>query len=488
MARGAVSRREIEYMAGGGGGLLSLCLIVILIAIGGAVGYLQFGHVPMLEPDSDSYIRASGIRGLGYPFFLACLRAIGLPLERVPWVQLALHLAVLPVLFRALRRATGSLWLTALIVLLCYANPEVAMYHGKILSESLFLTVLILFVSAFLNFAATRLHRNLLLASFWAAVCVAIKPVGWAFVALLALVVLGRLFRGRGGIAILAAFLFPLLAVVGMEMGTSYLLHGPHRSSLAPRHIFAKAGMVDAAVPETLLTEGPNAPLHRVLAQDAAAIRQLIARAPTENIARYLTVNYEVFMQYRLGLAERQAVAASGDLDKAMFETGLERLRYGWRNYLRLTLRHYLGLWLLYDAPHPANYRAVNAFIDRERPLPYAEFVKPLTEVVKPAGREAIIARPALAAAGVVTALLAAVGVVAVFAPWVLGLRWRQSGLLALGLHGYCLLVALTGVGIPRYLFGAWPLLVCALGIALSAVWPRRRRGVWPDAVDFAAR
>ena len=142
MARGAVSRREIEYMAGGGGGLLSLCLIVILIAIGGAVGYLQFGHVPMLEPDSDSYIRASGIRGLGYPFFLACLRAIGLPLERVPWVQLALHLAVLPVLFRALRRATGSLWLTALIVLLCYANPEVAMYHGKILSESLFLTVL----------------------------------------------------------------------------------------------------------------------------------------------------------------------------------------------------------------------------------------------------------------------------------------------------------------------------------------------------------
>jgi len=487
MALGAISRRDIEYMAGGGGGLLSLCLVVTLIVVGGVVGYLQFGHVPMLEADSDSYIRASGFRGLGYPFFLACLRAIGLPLERVPWVQLALHLAVLPILFRSVRRATGSPWLTALIVLLCYANPEVAKYHAKIMSESLFLTALILFVSAFLDFAPTRQHRNLLLASFWVAVCVAIKPVGWAFVALLAVVVLGRLFRRRGGVAILASFLFPLLAVVGMEMGTSYLLHGPHRPSLAPRHIFAKAGMVDAAVPETLLTDGPNAPLHRVLAQDAAAIRQLIARAPTEYIARYLTVNYEVFMQYRLGLAERRAVAASGDLDKAMFETGLERLRYGWRDFPKLTLRHYLGLWLLYDAPHPANYRDVNAFIDRERPLPFAESFPRITEVVRPAGWEAVIGRPAIAAAGVVTALLAVAGLVAVIAPWAIGLRWRQAGLLALGLHGYCLLVALTGLGIPRYLLGVWPLLVCSLGIALSAVWPRRR-GEWLDAGEFVAR
>lgn len=488
MVPGAMSRREIEYMERSGGGLLSVCLIAILVVVGGTVGFLQFGHVPALEPDSDSYIEASGIRGLGYPFFLAFLRSVGLPLDRVPWVQLALNLAVLPVLFRSLRRATGSPWFAAGIVLLCYANPEVAKFHAQILSESLFLTVLILFISAFLNFLATRAHRSLLLAAFWVALSVTIKPVGWAFVVLLALVVLGRLFRRRGRIAMLAAFLFPMLAVVGLEKGTSYLLHGPDRASLAPLHIFAKAGMIDAAVPATLLVEGPNAPLHRVLERDGAVIRRLIDRAPDENIARFLTVNYEVFMQYRFGRAERDAVARDRNLHTAMIETGIERLSYGWRNYLRLTLRHYLGLWLLYDASHPAHYQAVNAFIDRERPLPYAEFLQPLTEVVTSAGQKAVIARPAIAAAGILTALLAVIGVVAVFAPRSIPLPWRQAGLLALGLHGYCLLVALTGVGIPRYLLGVWPLLVCALGIALAALWPRRRRGVRGHGGDFAAQ
>jgi hypothetical protein len=485
MGPGAMSRRDAEYMAGSDGGALSLFLMAVLIAVGGTVGFLQFGHTPMLEPDSDSYIQASGIRGLGYPFFLSFLRSIGLPLDRVPWIQLALHLAVLPVLFRALRRATGSLWLTAAIVLLCYANPEVAKYHGKILSESLFLTVLILFISAFLNFLAVRSHRSLLLASFWVAVCVTIKPVGWAFVTLLGLVVLGRLFRRRGRIAMLAALLFPLLAVVELEKGTSYLLHGPDRASLVPLHVFAKAGMIDAAVPEVLLAEGPNAPLHRLLEQDAAAIRRLIDRAPSANIARHLTAYYEVFMQYRFGRADRQAVADERDVDAAMIDTGLERLRYGWRNYLRLTLRHYFQFWLLYDVSHPAYYREANAFIDREAPLPYAELVPALTEAVKPAGQVAVIARPAIAAAGVATALLAAVGLVAVFAPKSMPLRWRQAGLLALGLHGYCLLVALAGVGIPRYLLGVWPLLVCSLGIAVSALLSRRRSG-WPDGGAFA--
>lgn len=488
MAPGAA--REMEYMTGGGCGFLSLCLMAILIAVGAVVGYAQFGHTQMLEPDSGSYIAASGFRGLGYPFFLSFVRSLGLPLERVPWIQLALHLAVLPVLFRALRRATGSIWLTAAIVLLCYANPEVAKYHAKVLSESLFLTVLILFIAAFLNFLAVRTHRSLMLASFWVAVGVTIKPVGWAFVALLALVVLGRLFRRRGAIALLAAFLFPLLVVVGLEKGTSYLLHGPERASLVPLHVFGKAGMIDAPVPAALLMEGPNAPLHRALEADAAAIRQLIARAPSANIARYLTVNYEVFIQYRLGLAARQAIAEEGDLDKAMTDVGLERLRLGWRNYIALTLSHYLGFWLLYDAPHPALYRAVNDFIDRERPLPYAEFVTPLTEVVEPEGEVAVYARPAIAAAGVITGLLAAIGLVAAFAPRSMPLRWRQAGLLALGLHGYCLLVALTGVGIPRYLLGVWPLLVCSLGIAVSAVWsamwPRSRRRTLPDGDAFA--
>jgi hypothetical protein len=52
----------------------SLLLIFILVAIAAAVGISRFGVTPTIEPDSESYINASGIRTLGYPFFLACMR------------------------------------------------------------------------------------------------------------------------------------------------------------------------------------------------------------------------------------------------------------------------------------------------------------------------------------------------------------------------------------------------------------------------------
>ena len=157
---------------------------------------------------------------------IAC-GSLGIPLDGVPWIQLALHLAVLPVLFGALKRATGTLWLPSVVIVLCYANPEVAKYHAKILSESLFLTVVVLFIAAFLAFVTNPSRRNLLLASLWIAVGVTIKPVAWAFVVLLALAVLSRMLRERGGVALLAAFLVPLIAVVAAEQLSSRLIHGP---------------------------------------------------------------------------------------------------------------------------------------------------------------------------------------------------------------------------------------------------------------------
>lgn len=162
-----------------------------------------------------------------------------------------------------------------------------------------------------------------------------------------------------------------------------------------------------------------------------------------------------------------------------MTDTGLERLRYGWRDYLRLTARHYLGLWLLYDGSHPARYQALNAFLAREKPLPFEASILPEAQGAQSAGLVATIARRLVAAAGIATALLALLGIAALLLPDAIPLPWRQASLLALGLHGYCLLVALTGVGIPRYLLGVWPLLPCSLGLAAAGFlqwWHERAR------------
>ncbi len=413
--------------------------VIILIALAGAVGVARFDPSQMVEPDSGSYIHFAGIRGLGYPFFLFLLRSLGIPLLDVFWVQLALHLATIPVLFGVLRRCTGNVWLPSLIVLVTYTNPEVADYYGKILTESLFLTVLVLFISFFLLFLRDRLQRDLLLASLFLAIDVTIKPAAWAFVVLLSLVVLASVLQGRQRLRLIAVLLVPVIGFVVADQIAWRIIQGPVRASLAPLHLFAKAGMIDAAVPKSLLTEGPNAPLQRALEQDAAPIRRLIERVPSATIARYLTANYEVFVQYRFAMAERRAIAEKRNLDKALFDAGLERLRYGWPNYLRLTAHHYMTLWLIYNASHPAFYRAVNAFIAANRPLPYEKSVPLLTKTVKSAGLKAVVARFVIAAAGVATFLLAGLGLFSLFRPDATPILWRQAGLLALGLHGYSL-------------------------------------------------
>jgi hypothetical protein len=447
-------------------------LPALLVAVAGAVGIAQFGRVPLLLFDSDSYIHFSGTRGLGYPTFLFILRSVGIPLEGVPWVQLALHLATLPVLFGALRRSIGNLWLPSLIILLVSINPRVAQYHGQILSESLFLSLIVLFVSAVLRYQNGCSRQNLLFVSGLAALSITLKPVGWAFVMLVLLVLASRLAWQNGRGAALAAFVLPLVLVVSVEHIASRFVHGSARESLAPRHIFAKAGMVEATVPNALLASGPNAPLHRALERDVVAIRRLVERAPEENIARYLTGFYEVLLQVRFAPDVARGLAAKDDLGQAFLEAGLERLRYGWRGYLVLTARHYLSLWLPYDESHPALNPTFNAFVLAERPLPYEAPSPVLVKTVTPAGLKAVVVRPIIAASGLFTALLAAVGLICLLWPNSISPLWRQAGLLALGLHGYCLLVALTGVGINRYLLGVWPLLVCSLGLAFAAALP----------------
>lgn len=84
MAPGAKPDLNTNNVSSGTDRLASMLLIAGLIAIGGAVGFTRIGTTLMVEPDSASYIGATGIRSLGYPFFLYCLRSLGIPLEGVP--------------------------------------------------------------------------------------------------------------------------------------------------------------------------------------------------------------------------------------------------------------------------------------------------------------------------------------------------------------------------------------------------------------------
>jgi hypothetical protein len=84
-----------------------------LYAVGALVTPRAF---PLVEPDSAGYIEFSNIRTAIYPAFLRIFGALGLGLEQITYVQLALFVLSLAALIAALLRAGMPRALTALSV------------------------------------------------------------------------------------------------------------------------------------------------------------------------------------------------------------------------------------------------------------------------------------------------------------------------------------------------------------------------------------
>ena len=202
----------------------------------------------MLAQDSPSYIEMSSFRTLGYPLFLASLRAAGLPIESVPSVQLVAFCLALAFLGWATARTTPRTGWAALLVVGIAANPFLAEYHFLIVTESLFLTLQMVIAGLLILYLHHPTRSSLALAGLAIGLVVTVRPVGYAFVPLLPLAALlaphARL-RVRAvelGIALAAA-----LAIIAIESAAYHARFGSERHSLAPLHLFAKAGLIDGA-------------------------------------------------------------------------------------------------------------------------------------------------------------------------------------------------------------------------------------------------
>ena len=99
---------------------------------------------PCFEPDSPGYLEFDSNRTAFYPWFLRVSLRLGLTLEQITYVQIALFSAALLVLFAALMRARASKWVIAAVAVLFGANSYFSGFHRTIMSESLFFTLTIL--------------------------------------------------------------------------------------------------------------------------------------------------------------------------------------------------------------------------------------------------------------------------------------------------------------------------------------------------------
>lgn len=426
---------------------------------------------PLTQPDSAGYLAFSSSRTAAYPIFLKMVAWLSGDVGNVVYAQLWIYVAAIAVLGRAVHSVTGSHILAAGVVAATMINPEINEYHFVILTESLFISLMVLILALVIRFTHQRRWQTLALISFLIGLAIAVRPVGYGLLTVVAAI--GVLFWSdvrANRRTMLAAAILPAVAVMLLEYAVYAGHHGLVRESLAARHIFAKSGLVATRGRNPYPAGHPYRELWRMLEIDLEPVRALIAGAPNFAARNLLLDNYEVYLQYQFAgnAIARAADRAGRTTGEVMADIGRARLIKAPGAYLGLVADHFRGVWTVYASRHPGAVAAVNAYLEANRPLPYeaagGALAKPI--VVYPPAR---FIQPALLILGAMT-FLAMTWLVA----WYVRRRRSRAltiaGLAALMVNANFLLVALAGLGIPRYTVAMWPAIIVSAAFLFCAM------------------
>jgi hypothetical protein len=429
---------------------------------------------PISAPDSQVYLSVAPIVPLGYPVFL-----------KVAGTEGALILQ--PVIFSAALAFIGSeTLLTTFSVLLSIGIvagsmlvPGLATYHASILTESLFMSGLVAFLAAVIRFVRVPSSGSAALAATIAGLLATLRATGYATLPVL-MVMVGlerRRLAGRTAAVLLAAAL-PMLALSAGERVAARVVHGDRLSSLMGRHLFAKAGLIEAEPPVQPSRDPLRARLEEHLSVAYGPVRSFIARAPRD-LRGVLTLYYEGCLQGPCVPELGWSTPGSEDraLNDELVQVGVERIARAPLTFAKLTATEYTSLWTAYKQRHPETGPALSALIAANRPLPFER------EAFKLAPQDTLEFRPyepvrfiqpAVTAIGWLTGGLALFGLAALVTKRDLPPSLAIACLSALAAHGGLLLSALFAAGIARFIVSLWPAVMTAVLFAAWSTWNSR--------------
>src|SRR5687767_4034816 len=241
---------------------------------------------PITTPDSFHYLNMTPIVPLGYPFFLQLTGARGAIVA-----QPIIFSAALAFLGHAIIRATRDTWLAVAVVLGSMIVPQIRDYHASILSESLFLSLLVMFLALSVRFMHHPAWRLMLFVAIMAGMAATVRRTAFAFVpVMLVMVLLQRRHVTGSQVAIFVAAAFaPFAAIIAAEQVMAPIIHAGAPSSLLGRHIFAKAALIDAGPAADTGEDPVRRALDDQLERAFAPIRAMLASAPY-NVRGVLTI------------------------------------------------------------------------------------------------------------------------------------------------------------------------------------------------------
>ncbi|HEX6164774.1 MAG TPA: hypothetical protein VFZ31_15495 [Vicinamibacterales bacterium] len=439
---------------------------------------------PFTTPDSEHYLNVSPIVPLGYPFFLKIFGARGAIIA-----QPILFGAALAWLGREIVTLTRSRWLAVAVILGSIALPQIREFHASILSESLFLSLLVVFLACCVRFAYHPTWHLMVVVAITAGLNATVRRTAFALLPVMLLMVLVQRHKLRGSHPALffVAALAPFLVIVGSEQAAAPLVHAGKASSLMGRHMFAKAALIDAAPAPApaKVTAGQAAggdevrrKLDEHLQNDYAPIRAFLASAPPD-VRAVLAMYYETCLQG--GCVDRSRALMPGVDESRQTETmgaaATARIRRAPFAFAMLTAMNYQSLWTIDRLRHPERAAALTAFVAAHRPMPFEDLafsLEPGEPFVFNGLERVRYLQWVMSAVAIWTLAIAVVGIYAAIRRRELPPLVTIAASSALAAHSCLLLTALLASGFSRFTLGVWPAIVMAAVCGVHALLPAR--------------
>lgn len=180
------------------------------------------GSLPMLSPDSFSYLGWFQSRTPGYPLFLQGIFSFTDDARWIVPVQLNVLLLSVALMGWALGRLFHSRLFALLITLLIFTATPILMLSWQVLTELLYTACLCLHLACVATFLRTGSRTAALLIGCTAGAAIAVRPSGYALVACYPILLW---FKADGWRSALTHMTIGLAITLGLTIGAQYAQH-----------------------------------------------------------------------------------------------------------------------------------------------------------------------------------------------------------------------------------------------------------------------
>ncbi|EDM25181.1 hypothetical protein LNTAR_03094 [Lentisphaera araneosa HTCC2155] len=284
------------------------------------------------EPDTGTYLNWSPIRTTAYPVFLNLLQLFTDNWKFYSAIQLILSSwAVLFLIFELsfILKKQSLIWFCWACFML---NPILFWLNIKILTESLFLTLMVCIIAYTLRFVRQEMknHKTLVLLSVCVSLSISIRPAGMFYLPALVFFIFLLIQDKQKMLPSIFALFIPCFLIMGLSKAIYTSQHGQGKS-LLDAHIFARGLMI--------MTEKDTPLLPPNLQKEAPQILDLNKKVNSLqgfNLRHLIRTRQEVMYQHQLN-------HQMTDQDRK--QLGITLIKNNFYQYFKLTSLHFFHLW-----------------------------------------------------------------------------------------------------------------------------------------------